>query len=214
MLPQRYFDRFYDWIVRPANTIKDIEKVYHFATDAFGNTAFPLDQLKAWHDRYPEGRRLLCDGDLLLGYISLWPIDAQQAHRFCQGTLSEKDLLPMTANQVAQQGAQHWFLSSMIIEPALRRPIKDNPIGMMLAMALNSWAESGRLQYPVTVFTAAYSPEGEALLRRFGFDLTRSADQMVDGDPLYCRSAASKNELFEIFAQRGIPHLFDSGSDT
>ena len=116
----------------------------------------------------------------------------------------------MTTIQVAEMGAQFWYVGGMIIDPALRKPIKDNPIGMMLAMALNSWAESGRLQYPVTVFTAAYSPEGEALLRRFGFVLTRSADQMIDGDPLYCRSAASKNDLFEIFAQRGIPHLFDN----
>jgi hypothetical protein len=57
-------------IVRPANTVRDIEKVYNFATDAFGNTAFPLEQLKDWHERYPEGRRSLCDGDLLLRAIS------------------------------------------------------------------------------------------------------------------------------------------------
>jgi hypothetical protein len=31
---------------------------------------------------------------------------------------------------------------------------------------------------------------------------------MPDQSPLYCQSAASKNGLFEIFAQRGIPHLF------
>jgi hypothetical protein len=80
---------------------------------------------------------------------------------------------------------------------------------MMLAMALNSWAESGQLRYPLSVLTLAYSDEGAAMLKRFGFEKTRDRSQMPDEQPLYRRDATDKNDLFKAFAQRGIPCLFE-----
>ena len=105
--------------------------------------------------------------------------------------------------------AAHWYIGGMIIDSAYRKPHSGNPIGMLLTMALNNWADSGDLAYPVTIFSTAYSPEGEKLLRRFGFELVRAGDQMPDGDPLYQRVAADKNSLFKFFAQHGIPQLFE-----
>jgi hypothetical protein len=212
MLTQQYFDRFYDWVVRPAKDASDIERVHDFAVAHFGATAFPVTQLADWHERYPLGRMLLCDRDRVVGYISLWPITAEQATVFCAGTLSEKNLLPIVVEEVFRNPVQHWFISSMVIAPELRKPIKDNPIGMLLAMALNHWAESGQLQYPIDVFTAAFSAEGAALIKRFGFEQIRSAAETVDGEPIWQRIAKDKNQLFELFAKHGIPNLFANDS--
>ncbi len=208
MLSQRYFDRFYDWIVRPVQNEADLREIDRIDQDTFGQNALSFEKLQALHLTYPDGHRLLCAEDVILGYISLWPLTPQQASALIAGQLPEKERTPMTTIQVAEMGAQFWYVGGMIIDPALRKPIKDNPIGMMLAMALNSWAEGGQLNYPTEVLTTAYSPEGAALLQRFGFELVRAGNQMPDGFSLYRRAAPSKNELFEIFAQRGIPHLF------
>lgn len=211
MLSQHYFDRFYDWIVRPIIDDADLKAIDRIDQDTFGQNALSFEKLQALHLTYPDGHRLLCAEDVILGYISLWPLTPQQARALIAGQLPEKERTPMTTAEVARDGAQHWYIGGMIIDPILRKPIKDNPIGMMLAMALNSWAEGGQLNYPTEVLTTAYSPEGAALLQRFGFELVRVGSQMPDGFPLYRRSAASKNELFEIFAQRGIPLLFGGG---
>jgi len=209
MLPQRYFDRFYDWIVRPIVGEADLKAIDQIDLDTFGGHALSFENLSKLHHTYPDGHRLLCVDDTILGYISLWPLTPQQAITLVSGQLPEKERIPMTTAQVAKDGAQFWYIGGMIIVPELRKPIKDNPVGMMMAMALNSWAESGQLKYPTEVLTTAYSPEGAALLKRFGFELVRPGSQMPDGFPLYRRSATSKNALFEIFAQRGIPLLFD-----
>ncbi|MBM3602931.1 MAG: hypothetical protein FJX22_04035 [Alphaproteobacteria bacterium] len=208
MLTQPYFDRFYDWVVRPVQSDADQRRVHEIAQDNFGANTFPLEHIGQWHQNYPEGRRLLCAGELVVGYVSIWPIVPDQAQQFCQGELMESQLTPMSIQQVRQQGATHWYIGAVVIESSLRKPIKGNPIGFLLAMALNSWAETSGVQYPVTVFSPAYSPEGERLLRRFGFDLVRNGNEMPDGDPLYQRTATDKNALFQSFAQHGIPQLF------
>jgi hypothetical protein len=209
MLTQQYFDRFYDWVVRPIQSLDDQKRVHEIAQANFGQDTFPLHHIGDWHTTYPEGRRLLCAGNHIVGYVSIWPIAADQAQQFCRGDLTEKQLYPLSIQQVRQQGSDHWYIGAVVIEASLRKPIKGNPIGFLLAMALNSWAETAGVQYPVTVFSPAYSAEGERLLQRFGFDLLRDGNQMPDGDPLYQRVAADKNSLFQSFAQHGIPQLFD-----
>jgi len=213
MLSQRYFDRFYDWIVRPVQNERDLAWVNRMDHNNFGNqVALPTELLQSWHESYPYGLRLLCHDDWIFGYISLWPISSKQASELAAGQLFEKDLHPISWNTVQEGSIHHWYIGGMIIDPALRKPIKDNPIGMILAMALNSWAESGVVDYPTEVFSIAFSSEGGALLRRLGFSEARSAADMPDGFPLYRRSALNKNDLFEIFAKRGIAHFLNTGS--
>jgi hypothetical protein len=209
MLPPRYFDRFYEWLIRPIQNDADIQRVHAIAADNFGDDTFALDHINGWHERYPEGRRLLCDQGRIIGYVSIWPIDADQADSFAKGLILEENLTPLPIQQVLAEGAQHWFIGAVVIDRPFRKPRSDNPIGMMLAMALNSWAESGQLRYPLSVLTLAYSDEGEAMLKRFGFEKTRDRSQMPDEQPLYRRDATDKNDLFRAFAQRGIPCLFE-----
>ena len=209
MLPQRYFDRFYDWIVRPVQNEQDLAWVNNMDHSNFGTqAALPTELLKSWHDSYPFGLRLLCHDDWIFGYISLWPITSQQASELAAGRLFEKDLCPIPSKNVQADGTNHWYIGGMVIDPTLRKPFKGNPIGMILAMALNSWAESGVVTYPTEVYSIAFSSEGAALLSRLGFTEIKTAQEMPDGFSLYRRAAPSKNGLFEIFAQRGIPHLF------
>jgi hypothetical protein len=210
MLTQAYFDRFYDWVVRPIKNQQDLKLLDAIDVANFGERAFSIERLETLHRRYPEGHRLCCLQDTIIGYITLWPMAKQMAEDFCGGKLREKDLLPIDIEQFQEEGGgtQDWYIGGMVIDPAFRRPIKDNPVGLLLAMAMNSWAESGKLSYPARVFTTAYSKEGEALLRRFGFELLRSGLEMPDGDPLYSRTALNKNDLFEVFIKHGIPNIF------
>jgi hypothetical protein len=214
MLTSQYFDRFYDWVVRPVQNQQDIELVDAIDTAHWGNRAFSLEQLILWHQAYPPGNRLLCLEDTVVGGIAIWPIDPKQATAFCAGDLPESQLFPLSKETIAGHAvphwpATHWYIGGMIIDAPYRKRHSANPIGMLLTMALNSWADSGDLAYPVTIFSTAYSAEGERLLQRFGFELVRDGNQMPDGDPLYRRVAADKNSLFQSFAQHGIPQLFD-----
>ena len=90
---------------------------------------------------------------------------------------------------------------------AYRVPTADNPVALLLAHALNLWADSGHVSYPVELFSTGFTIQGQRLLERFGFAPEVPAEQMANQRPLFVKRATSKNDLFAILGQRGLDAL-------
>jgi hypothetical protein len=204
--PAPYCQKFGDFTIRHALDRQSFEADYQFQLAEYGNEAYSFEHmLKTW-ERYPLGAYLLWEGNRVVGDLHLWPVDDEWATSFIDGKIDYYvDFTPKSLADVLVKGCQRWRVGSLIIHPDYRKPSKMNPIGFLLAAALNDWAETAALTYPVQVFTTAYTPQSAALLRRFGFERIREPEQMANNTPLYALTANSKSELTQTLFRRGLP---------
>jgi RimJ/RimL family protein N-acetyltransferase len=74
-------------------------------------------------------------------------------------------------------------------------------LAFLLAQALNLYAESPYLSYPVTISGRAYSKASQRLMERFGFE---SLGVETQYGPAFVMQAADKNSLFAKLARVGV----------
>ena len=203
--PAPYCQKFGDFTIRHARGREDLIANIHLQMPEYGDDTLPIEPLLEVWARYPYAMYLLWEGDHVIGDFHLWPAEDAWADSFLAGTAGYDDFAPKSLAQVLAEGCQRWRVGSLIIHPDYRKPSKMNPIGFLLAAALNDWAETTALTYPVQVFTTAYTPPSAALLRRFGFERIREPEQMLNNKPLYAVTANSKSELTQTLFRRGLP---------
>ncbi|MFN9252559.1 MAG: hypothetical protein ACK6BL_01195 [Holosporaceae bacterium] len=208
--PTPYCQKFGDFTIRHARGRDDLIANIELQLPEYGDDTWPIDPLMAVWARYPYAMYLLWEGDRVIGDFHLWPADDDWANSFLAGKAGYDDFNPKSLAEVLSNGCQRWRVGSLIIHPDYRKPTKMNPIGFLLAAALNDWAETAALRYPVQVFTTAYTPPSAALLRRFGFERIRDPDQMMNQKPRDALSANSKSELTQTLCRRGLPKFLTS----
>lgn len=217
VMPRQHYVRLGELTVRLAETQQDLENIHAIEYPVFGELAFTVAQQQAWLKRFPAGIFVMerdvstkagGQGTEFLGNFHLWPVAPDLANRFKQGQLTYSDLLPVTmADVVAAGGWPLWRIASLFVEAAYRVPTADNPVALLLAHALNLWADSGHVSYPVELFSTGFTIQGQRLLERFGFAPEVPAEQMANQRPLFVKRATSKNDLFAILGQRGLDAL-------
>jgi ribosomal protein S18 acetylase RimI-like enzyme len=186
----------------------DIEALYALEFAEFGEDACSHQRiLQLWHS-YPDCFFVLTDGNQVIGSLRIWPVADEIADDFQAGRIGNAGLAcRLTTAQLRQTPHARWSINSLAIHPNYRLGGKSAPIPLLLAYALNEWADSGLVAYPVEIMTTANSTAGQNLMTRFGFIQERAAEQMVDGRALYIKRAPDKNALFAVFAERGIGSL-------
>ena len=209
--PAPYCQKFGDFTIRHARGRDDLIANIDLQLPEYGDYTWPIEHVMDIWARYPYAIYLLWEGDRVVGNFHLWPAEDAWADSFLAGQAGYKDFTPKSLAEVlSNDGCQRWRVSSLIIHPDYRKPSKMNPIGFLLAAALNDWAETAALTYPVQVFTTAYTPQSAALLRRFGFERIREPEQMANNTPLYALTANSKSELTQTLFRRGLPKFLTS----
>jgi len=205
--------RYEQFVVRLAGKMEDFENIHHAAFAELGDVSAPPEEIKRVWDDYPYGMYVLEDQrpeeTVYVGTFVVVPVDKASATNFRQGHLSYKDLdqANLKLATVAQAGWSMWRIWLLQIVPAYRKQAYRHLIPWLLAHAFDSWAESGAVRYPVEIFTTGFTAEGEAMLRRFGFDLETPGSQMLGGKPCYSRLAQDKNAIFAPLFDRGLDHL-------
>jgi len=205
--------RYEQFVVRLASRMEDFENIHHAERAEMGDAAEPPSEIKRVWDDYPYGMFVLeevgAEGSNYVGTFMVIPVDKEVAKDFRVGRLSYKDLdkANLKLATVAQAGWSMWRIWLLQIVPAYRKQTYRHLIPWLLAHAFDSWAESGAVRYPVEIFTTGFTAEGEAMLRRFGFDLETPGSQMLGGKPCYSRLAQDKNAIFAPLFDRGLDHL-------
>jgi len=186
----------------------DTAAIYAIEFDEFGDRAAPLDRITGLWKHYPDCFFVLTEGDTVIGNLRIWPVADDIADGFQEGIIGNAGLeFRLTTAEVKARKHARWSIGSLAIHKDYRLGRKSNPVPLLLAFALNEWADSGMVAYPVEIMTTANSAGGRNLMSRFGFVEERPAEQMVDGRSLYVKRAANKNELFSAFGNRGIASL-------
>ncbi|MBM3602235.1 MAG: hypothetical protein FJX22_00420 [Alphaproteobacteria bacterium] len=205
-----YCQKFGDFTIRHARGQEDLIANIDLQIPEYNDDTWPIDPLMQVWARYPYAMYLLWEGERVVGDFHLWPADDDWADAFLAGQAGFEDFAPKSLAEVLVDGCQRWRVGSLIIHPDYRKPTKMNPIGFLLAAALNDWAETSALKYPVQVFTTAYTPQSAALLRRFGFERIREPEQMANQKPLFALTANSKADLTNTLFRRGLPKFLTS----
>lgn len=190
--------------VRNIQTTEELEKLWQIDVEAYQEASITLDEFYSWWDKYESGLKALFHSDKVVGAFGLWPLSRKMAKQFKDGEVREGDLQPLELLETDSCKTRYWYVSGIVLRPALRKPTKTNPIVLLLTVGLNIWMESGHLDFPVEVSSIAYSNEGQRLLERFGFIKIRDLCNNVDPYPLYCLKARSKHDLASILRKRGI----------
>jgi hypothetical protein len=216
MLPSDYFQSFAHLTLRLMSRDDDLARDEALCRTEYGDDVAPVAVMRQRLENYPYGAFGLFEGEDLVGSLHLWPMQQQDAQDFYDGKVSYNDLWPMKMfDLVDAGGASLWRISNLLIHPRYRIASSHNPVAFLLASAMNSWAESGHLRYPVEVFTTAYTRQSQLLLQRFGFVQVREASQMKPGKPLFAVRADSKEGLFRGFAEHGLGGFFgEKGRET
>ena len=205
-----YYDNF---VVRLASKFEDFENIHNAERAEMGDAAEPPSEIKRVWDDYPYGMYVLEElgaaGASYVGTFLVIPVDEKVANDFRQGRVGYKDLdqANLKLATVAQAGWSVWRIWLLQIVPAYRKQAYRHLIPWLLAHAFDSWAESGAVRYPVEIFTTGYTAEGEAMLRRFGFQMETPGEKMAGGKPCYSRICHDKNEIFVPLFDRGLDHL-------
>ena len=216
MLPTDYFQSFAHLTLRLMSSDDDLAQDRALGRAEYGDDAAPVSIMRQRLEKYPYGAFGLFEGKDLVGSLCLWPIPSANAQDFYDGKIGYYDLWPMKMFDLVEQGgANLWRISNLLIHPRYRIASPHNPVAFLLASAINSWAESGHMRYPVEVFTTAYTLPSQLLLQRFGFVKVREASQMKPGKPLFAVRAESKEGLFRGFAEHGLGGFFgEKGRET
>jgi hypothetical protein len=207
-LPPEYVVRLGEYSVRLVETDDDLRAVRDLKVLELGEEqTASLAQFRDWWRRYPFGIYGLFFQGELIGDFDIWPMADELAIGFIDGKLGYNDLIPQPMAQLIANPVHYWRIAGLFLRQDFRGQHKNNPIGLLLGHALNRWADSVGVTYPMTIFTTAFRIESQNMLQRFGFAQIKAASEMLNGKPLYSRSADSKNELFAALVERGLPNL-------
>jgi hypothetical protein len=203
-----YYVRMHNFITRPIQDEAELRQIEQMESPEYQAVTPNIDQMIGRWQTNPHAFLGLFQeedgGQRLIGHIRIHPIAAEVLDRFRGGLAGYEEIWPLPLAQVQRDGCSLWYIGSMVIDKAFRKPTQNNPIGLLLAHALNAWSESGTLRYPISIYTTGLKPESRAMLRRFGFQLEVEGALLVNQAPLFALHAASKNDLFAPFLRRGL----------
>lgn len=162
-----------------------LQQLHALDSAAYEQAAISFETFEQWWKTYDLGLRIaLGEDDRIVGAIGAWGLNAESARLLIAGGLRERDLQPLTHEQLSENKSAYWYVSGVLIDRALRNRT-GSPLRLLLSAGVGSILRSGKVRYPANVYALGYSPEGIALLEKLGFEKIRAADEMIDECPLY-----------------------------
>jgi hypothetical protein len=170
-----------------ASTEVAFTEICQTSAEVYGDDNVNPEITRKWWSRFPHAvfaAYSRADDDLhaLAAYVSIWPLSCTAYRRFRQGNMREADI---SAHSIRKSGNgetnAYWYVSNIVIHKRYQR--RPHLLKELLVQAMKHWATHGQLDHSLSLLSAAYSKEGEAMLRRFGF--RPLAERTPDGWRLY-----------------------------
>ncbi len=161
-----------DFSLRPAVTEAAYTEVCRTSAKIYGANNVPLDRTLKWWRQFPEAVFAAywdtpSKGPELAAYLSVWPIKPTTYAKLRAGRLRERELSHRSIEGIRSLAPRrYWYVSNIVVA---KRHRKSPALRLLLRHALHHWFDRGALAPMVSVVALAYSPDGAALLRRFGF---------------------------------------------
>lgn len=180
--------------LRLANSESMARAASALATSSFGSDTIPCDRYESLHEK--NRLILVClvgSGDVVLGYFDVIPLAPSFAESFLRGHVSEAGLRREDVLAPEEMtSCTHIYIGGVVAKDA------HTHVGRQHACVL-VWGLLHYLRYyygrtEPTVLASAATPEGDALLQKFGLNVVATADRRSDGRAVY----SSKLTLSEI----------------
>ena len=190
------------YYVREIQTTEELEELWKIDKDAYGTASLTLPEFYEWWSSYEQGVKALFYKQEIVGAIGLFPIHFSVAQKIKDGTIREKELIPMDNEQLKECGTRFWYAGGIVLKENYRKSKKYNPIIFMLNVGLNLWMESKHIEFPIEIYSMALSQEGKRMLERFSFIKVREKFSDYDPYPCYVLKAKTKYDLNKILKNR------------
>lgn len=170
---------------RPIQNPEELQDLYKIDAEAYGNASIPYETFLEWWSAHQLGLVGAFDeNNKVQGAIGIWPVTKNWIKDLSSGRGKESNLNTKPIQEAGSQPTENWYISGIVVTPKRRGRCMAQ--GLIIE-TLRTWATKNKISWPASLWATAYSPQGEKLLARFGFNLHTPGNKMADGDPLYTR---------------------------
>lgn len=177
----------------------ELKELWDLDVRIYEELSITFDHLLNWWRAYPKGSYILLEGTVIIGAFGLWPLKKTPFLEIIDGKRGEKDI---STKSLYKPGSitefEHWYISGIVLDKSFR---KTRALRYLMSQALSLWLDQGNLAPSIRICAFAYSPEGEALLRRFGFRKCKDSSESVEGKPVYLFEVTQLSELEKLCAR-------------
>lgn len=173
--------------VRSINTQDEFEALDALYHHFFGSSSTPTTILKNRWQAYPEGLIGLFNDELLIGGLSIWPLNRPTYDQLEQGFIKEAGI--QSENLDTSQKSS-FYLAEIAIHEAER---SFGNLEKLLQGFLNHLLSQSTL--PASILALEFSTKGMNLLQKLGFQLLLPASQTADAMPLLQLHLTTKDAI-------------------
>jgi|GEM_PF-1690468 len=169
-------------LVKPVQTEAQLREVWEIDSDIF-NESVSLKAGISWWKKYSQGVYALYKGNVLQGYMSLWPLTKTAFHEFCEGKKKETDI--SSRNIIKKDNytdTSYWYIGSIVLEPKMRRTAAFR---YLVQQAMAQWLTNIDVKGRIKLCALAYTKMGENSLRKFGFSKFSDGSQNIHKHSVY-----------------------------
>lgn len=162
----------------------------------YGEENISIEVLRAWWKTYEKGIYLLKEKNRVVGAFGLFPMSKHGFREILEGKAREEDITPdFIETDMNPLGHQEWYLSGIALRVAFRR---THAVRYLIASALEMWLEAHTLNARIKIVALAYTKEGEALLKRFGFCMYKERRETMSRYPVYLYETKKLDRFQEV----------------
>ena len=181
-------------------TEEQLRELWEIDKEAYQDCSLQFEPFLDWWRRYSYGSRNLVVQDRIIASIGIYPLSKEQAQSFLAGEIREADLKPVLLEECDQKKVSDWYCSGIVVVPELQN---KGLLKTLLQIGIGSWAATGHIKYPLTLYGLAEYKIGEKLFNKFGFTKAVDKEALPDGCDLYKAEVASFAELEAKLHSRG-----------
>ncbi len=169
----------------------ELKEIWRISQSIYGDMNVEFDKVVSWWRCYPKGVYVLYQGVTIIGYLSLWPLKKRAFEDMLAGNRRERAI---TARSICDASwvkpKTYWYVSNIVIRRKYRR---TEALRILIFKASQSWIREVDSNNEMKLCALAYSKEGEALLKRFGFSKFKDAEETLDKLPVYLSTPRPDN---------------------
>ncbi len=166
--------------------------------ESYEDCSISFEAFASWWISYPLGNTVVWRQHQIVASLGLWPLSAEQYTAFTTGIIREETLRPLSLEQCAAEPSGYWYLSGIIVIPALRRQ-PTSPLQTLIAATLKLWSKSGHVASSIRCCALGHADQGRRLLGKLGFAQISNGTALPDEYPLYEGTYASPDHHFVTF---------------
>ena len=179
--------------VRHIDDVAELRELWEIDDDSYGDASISLQRFEDWWRRYPAGLFALFRGEEIVGGIGIWPVCKTPFAELLNGRRRERDLTAKSIeSQERARACPRWYVSGVVL---VQRARKTDAVRVLLREAIGQWARERDTAVRIDLCALAYSPEGEALLRRFGFRKFKDSSETLDRYPMFALLGVAPSDI-------------------